>query len=177
MLDINRGAGMSREREEMPEKINPAFMEASRSDFRPEPHNISSDKPKGRKGRWGLLFIVIAFLGGYWLGDWLGVLPWSTFPKIDGDRTQAVFLNNGLIYFGHLKNVNRSYLALENGYYIIQNQADPKQQQQPNFTLVKIEDEVYKPDSIMYIAKAQISFWENLADDSPVIKTIKQAGK
>lgn len=96
----------------------------------------------------------------------------------DKDRFQAVFLTNGQVYFGKLKNTGGAYLTLDDVYYI---QANPQQagQQpsaspQPNLTLVKLGDEIHGPERRMEIASSQVVFWEDLKNDSKVVDAIKK---
>ena len=43
---------------------------------------------------------------------------------IDSDKTQAVFLTNGQVYFGDIQNIQSDHLELKNIYYLsVQNQS------------------------------------------------------
>ena len=42
-------------------------------------------------------------------------------------------------------------------------------------SLAKMGNELHGPDDSMSIAKDQVLFWENLKDDSKVVKAIKDA--
>ena len=94
---------------------------------------------------------------------------------MDKDKWQVVFLNNGQVYFGHLKNLRRDYVSLENIYYLRAAQSlQPSQQNSQQINLVKLGDEIHGPEDTLYISKNQISFWENLRKDSQVVRIIKQ---
>lgn len=121
-----------------------------------------------------------------WLGLLLGLLlVWklwaiagvslpNSFPYIDKNKWQAVFLNNGQAYFGHLKNLKQDYVSLENVYYLkVAQPTQPTQAGSQQFNLVKVENDLHGPEDILYIQKSQISFWENLREDSPVVSSIK----
>jgi|SRR3989344_1338360 len=113
---------------------------------------------------WLILLLALAVL--WKLAVWGGFLPSLTFPAVDKNKVQAVFLNNGQVYFGQLRELNKTYVVLENVYYLRQDQ------QQPN--LVKLGNEIHGPEDTMYIPKEQIIFWEDMRDDSPVVQAIKQ---
>ncbi|OGY64400.1 MAG: hypothetical protein A3B92_02625 [Candidatus Harrisonbacteria bacterium RIFCSPHIGHO2_02_FULL_42_16] len=118
---------------------------------------------------WLALLIILALV--WKLLVFFNVLPSSTFPKVDREKWQAVFLNNGQSYFGHLQEVNREYAILKDIYYLRvpdQQSAEP----QSNINLVKLGSELHGPEDIMYIPKNQISFWENMRADSAVVKVI-----
>lgn len=92
-------------------------------------------------------------------------------------QMQAVFLNGGQVYFGHINSVNDKYLRMSDIYYLRVNQ-----QVQPNqsttattasdISLVKLGCELHGPDDQMIIKQAQVIFWENLKDDGQVAKAV-----
>lgn len=93
------------------------------------------------------------------------------------DAYQAVFLNNGQVYFGKLHNINRDYVILTDIYYLqVNQQVQPEQgdneQQQPQVTLTKLGNELHGPEDAMFIDRDKIVFWENLKNDSQVVQKI-----
>ena len=111
-----------------------------------------------------------------------GLLLWSkAAPGITPrtDRYQAVFLDNGQVFFGKLQNTNGTYLKLENAYYTkkqdIPADATPEQKAavENNVSLVKVGDEVYGPEGEMAIRSEQVLFWQDLATESKVAKAIE----
>jgi len=99
----------------------------------------------------------------------------------NSQKYMAVTLDNGLIYFGNLKNKTSQYVTLENAYFAQQNAEwvkpeDRKKDQeynQPQYLLTKVGDtEVYGPDSTMKINRDHILLIQDLKPDSQVIKTI-----
>lgn len=97
------------------------------------------------------------------------------------NKVQAVFLTNGQVYFGNVKEISPKYIDLENIYYLSTQQSQPNNQssnnsnnQQNNFSLVKLGCELHGPYDQMVISTSQVSFWENLRDDGQVVKAIKQ---
>ena len=96
--------------------------------------------------------------------------------KLPGQRYQAVFLSNNQVYFGkfHYPWLG-STAKLTDIYYLQVNQSLQQQKtdgQQSDMKLVKFGSEIHGPQDKMIIPKNQILFWENLKDDSLVVKTI-----
>lgn len=93
----------------------------------------------------------------------------------DEKKYQAVFLTNGQVYFGKLKDLGSAYVTLEDVYYIQQAQGgqtpNPNNQ---NLSLVQLGKEIHGPEKQMQIASSQIIFWENLKDDGKVVDAIKK---
>lgn len=93
------------------------------------------------------------------------------------DRMQAVFLNGGQVYFGHIKALNNKYVGLTDIYYLrVSQQVQPKQgeQSQQDISLVKLGCELHGPQDQMLINRDQIVFWENLKDDGQVAKAVAE---
>jgi hypothetical protein len=120
--------------------------------------------------------ITVVLLVGWWL--WSGT---GNVQQPRGDRYQAVFLDNGQVFFGKLKNVKGEYLVLENAYYTkkqdVPENATPEQKAaiENNISLAKVGSEVYGPETSMSIRSEQVIFWQNLKDDSKVSNAIKNA--
>jgi hypothetical protein len=97
---------------------------------------------------------------------------------VDQDRTQAVFLTNGQVYFGKVKAINNQYLDLTDIYYLnsqSQTGSENSQEQAPtSFSLVKLGCELHGPTDQMVINRDQVSFWENLGTDGKVSKAIQE---
>ncbi|MDP3729727.1 MAG: hypothetical protein Q8R26_03220 [bacterium] len=117
-----------------------------------------------------LLFVVVIVLAGKIL-MYFHVLPSNSFPSVDANKWQTVFLQNGQAYFGHLKEVNRSYVTLSSVYYLQNNTAIKGKD---SFVIQKHGNEIHAPENTMYIPKAQILFWENISADSGVLSAIVQ---
>lgn len=91
---------------------------------------------------------------------------------IDPSKYQAVFLNNGQVYFGHIQSLSGTYLRMTNIYYLTQNGDSSKAS---NYTLVKLGcQQIHDPYDQMVINRDQVTFWENLQDDGKVASSIKQ---
>jgi hypothetical protein len=92
------------------------------------------------------------------------------------DSYQAVFLNNGQVYFGNIVELTNEYVVLEEPYSIKlqQKQTDAEGETvQSEVKLLSIKDEFYKPDGYMLIKKSEILFIEELQDSSQIIDIIE----
>ncbi len=97
----------------------------------------------------------------------------------EDDRYQAVFLTNNQVYFGKLSRIGAQYVTLEDVYYI-QNNPQGNQQQSPGpspgpqLSLVQLGNEIHGPERYMQINADQVIFWEDLKNDSRVVKAINE---
>jgi hypothetical protein len=88
---------------------------------------------------------------------------------VNTSQYQAVFLNNGQVYFGNIQNLTSGYLRLTNVYYLTQ-----AGENNSNYTLVKLGcQQIHNPSDAMVINRAQVTFWENIENDGKVVKSIK----
>jgi hypothetical protein len=72
--------------------------------------------------------------------------------SIDASSFQAVFLQGGQVYYGHLTFQSSGDYKLTDVYYL-----------QGSLTnLIKLGNETHKPQDAMFIPKTSVSFWENL---------------
>ena len=98
--------------------------------------------------------------------------------EVSLDDYQAVFLDNGQVYFGKVVNPHSDYVLLKDIYYIQLKQGLQSQQEDgttapPDITLIKLGKELHGPQDEMYITKEHVLFIENLKDDSKVLQAIK----
>jgi hypothetical protein len=99
---------------------------------------------------------------------------------VDTAKYQAVFLNNGQVYFGRIASLNTKYVDLVGVYYLTQNTttAGGQQQASGDYTLVKLGcQQIHNPDDRMLINRDQVTFWENLNKDGKVAKSIEEFKK
>jgi len=90
---------------------------------------------------------------------------------VDGSKYQAVFLNNGQVYFGNIKSLNSQYVRMSNIYYLTQSGDSSSS----NYSLVKLGcQQIHDPLDQMVINRSQVTFWENLNADGKVVKSIAQ---
>lgn len=103
------------------------------------------------------------------------------FKLVKNDKYQAVFLNNGQVYFGNIKNMDSKNLVLSNIYYLTQNTTTGSNGQQTadgNYTLVKLGcQQIHDPYDQMVINRDQVTFWENLQDKGSVVSKINEFKK
>lgn len=97
---------------------------------------------------------------------------------IDKSKFQAVFLSNGQVYFGKLDSLKGDYLELSNVYYLqVQQSVQPAKEEnaadKSQVSLTKLGKELHGPTDKMNIKADQVLFWEDLKDDSTVVKAIK----
>ena len=94
----------------------------------------------------------------------------------DSSKWQAVFLSDGQVYFGKLRNYNNRFATLDQVYYLkfsegLQ-QARANGEASPQLNLIKLGGEAHGPEGKMYIARDKIMFVENLRDNSKVAQAI-----
>lgn len=130
--------------------------------------------------------VVISF--GVQYGMASGKLTGSTAGTSQNLKTNdssyyAVFLTNEQVYFGHLSNVNDQFITIKDIYYLQIDQAlqstDESKKVDANaegskLALVKLGQEFHGPKDEMVINRDSISFYEELKDDSRVVKTIAE---
>lgn len=89
---------------------------------------------------------------------------------------QAVFLNNGQVYFGNIKQLNNNYVRMTNIYYLTQNSGSSSSSSSSNdYSLVKLGcQQIHDPLDEMVINRSQVTFWENLNAGGKVVTSIKQ---
>lgn len=96
---------------------------------------------------------------------------------------QAVFLNNGQVYFGHISTVGNKTVDLQNIYYLQTSGGANGDTQAAastsatNVSLVKLGCELHAPYDRMLINSDQVIFWENLQDSSQVVQAIAKYKK
>ena len=95
-----------------------------------------------------------------------------------GRSYQAVFLNNGQVYFGKLSNARGQYPVLREVYYLQVTQApqpiQPGEQPPTNINVVKLGGELHGPTDEMRINRDAVLFIEDMKSDSRVAQAIEQ---
>jgi hypothetical protein len=94
---------------------------------------------------------------------------------------QAVFLNNGQVYFGKIKKMSRGSMVLADVYYLqvtqpLQQQPpnEEQSQEEPQINLVKMGSEIHGPADRMVIPKTSVAFWEDIRNDGTVAQAIDE---
>jgi len=133
-----------------------------------------------------IAIIIVALLGG---AGYVGlkkvkneVKEKATTQTTDANKYQAVFLTNGQVYFGKLKDDGGNYVKLTDIYYLQakDQQVQPKDAaaaDQSNLTLIKLGKELHAPADEMNISRTQVLFWENINDDGKVKQAIDEYKK
>ncbi len=144
----------------------------------PAPTHQPARQGRGRKKLWLAVAIALLIVG---LMICMYLWKGAGMKEPASDRYQAVFMNNGQVFFGKLKNVNGTYLKLERAFYTKKQDVpatatdEQKKAIENNISLVKVGDEVYGPENIMMIRSDQVLFWQDLKGDSKVAKAIDDA--
>lgn len=110
-------------------------------------------------------------------------LAYSTRPTlqakyVESSKLQAVFLNNGQVYFGNIQTLNKDYLVMTNIFYLQNSTASTQDKNaSTQVSLVKLGCELHMPYDSMVINTAQVTFWENVKDDGQVAKAASEFNK
>lgn len=139
---------------------------------------------KSNKWPWIIIIVMLLLLGlgVFLLRDKLfsgeGEVQGVSTQK--GSGYQAVFLDNGQVYFGKLSDVDSPYVILKDIYYLqvtqppLQGSQSGQQQQEPKISLVKLGDELHGPVDEMRINRDQIIFYEDMKESAKVVQAIKE---
>lgn len=122
--------------------------------------------------------IVTALVVITYLGSRLAASTGAS-GAVKGKQYQALFLTNGQVYFGHLKQADSSYVKLTDIYYLqVQQTVQPKDNNaakdaNQQVSLAKLGNELHGPEDSMFVSRDQVLFWENLKTDGKVAAAIK----
>ncbi len=103
--------------------------------------------------------------------------PVNESKYIKDNQFQAITLTNGQAYFGRITNLNAEFVRIGDVFYLRQNQNLQSQKPNPstsNLSLVKLGCELHGPDDEIVIGRDQLVLWENLKNDSAVVKKIAE---
>lgn len=100
---------------------------------------------------------------------------------VDKSKYQAVFLNNGQVYFGKLSGWGGGQPTLTDVYYFQADTTttpaegdDSQVDATSTQTLVKLGEEIHKPSDKLILNRDSILFVENIEDDGQVVEAIKK---
>ncbi|MBI5369638.1 hypothetical protein HZA85_00370 [Candidatus Uhrbacteria bacterium] len=130
-----------------------------------------SSEGKNRTGLWMALFvIVILIVAGaiWWFTGGRGI---GAIQSTKSESYQAVFLDNGQVYFGRLTTQKDGFDTLTEVFYL--QTGSVELDQQGNLQLTKLGNEAHGPKDEMKINREHILFIENMKDDSKVASAIK----
>ena len=125
--------------------------------------------------------VVLLLASGFFLYQKSGFSQ-SAGPQFTENSYQAVFLSNGQVYFGKIKETNQQFTTLSDTYYLVR--GEPIQAQEPTeegeaqqqiaFGLRKLgESETHAPIDEMRINRDHVLFIEELKGEGPVVQAIK----
>jgi len=129
-------------------------------------------EPKKRRPLAWIFFValLVIVLGGLWY--FLFANPDSTGDvTISSGEYQAVFLDNGQVYFGKLERSRGDFYLLSDVFYL---QSGVSVDQATNLALTKLGSEAHGPEDYMQINKEHILFIEDMKSDSKVVQAIQQ---
>lgn len=136
---------------------------------------IGSKAQKPSFPTWAWFVVLVIVLAG--LGAWFyfgGESDMSS-PSVElteevmDEVYQAVFLDNGQVYFGSLERGTRGFFTLSDVFYL---QSGVAIDQSSNVALAKLGNEAHGPEDEMEINVDHILFIENMRSDSPVVQAI-----
>lgn len=96
----------------------------------------------------------------------------------------AVHLNNGQVYFGHIANISRDIITLNEVYYVEKYQTgDRTVSESKNFAVEQAPKEIYQlikrgdekslaTDHTLYVNRSAVLFWEKLSVDADIVASI-----
>ena len=128
--------------------------------------------------RKAILLIVIILIAVAGVSLYKEGTSWWADRTIKTNEYQAIFLTNNQVYFGKISGITKQYVKIKNIYYLqVPQQAQGSSSGSTTSTtqpsLVKLGSEIHGPEDIMYIARNQVLFWENLKNDGKVAQAIK----
>ncbi len=91
--------------------------------------------------------------------------------EIASGEYQAVFLDNGQVYFGKLSDTNKEFHTLTDVYYLQTGAIGLDATS--SLSLTKLGNEAHGPEDEMRINKTHILFIEDMKEDSKVVGAIK----
>lgn len=125
-----------------------------------------------------VLSVVLVVFVGFFIWSNRGFFA-SMFQAKQQDGYSAVFLTNGQVYFGKIKNEKGGYINLSNVFYLqvkqpLQGSEEQEKPAQPELKLIKLGTELHGPTDGMKINRDQVIFTESLKNESEVIKGINE---
>lgn len=131
-------------------------------------------KKRGSPWLWVVLVLIVILVGGVWYvmqnksdaGDTDSQLTIAT------GEFQAVFLDNGQVYFGKLERSRSDFYLLTDVFYLQSGAAGIDQTS--NLSLTKLGSEAHGPEDKMELNVEHILFIEDMKQDSKVVNAIRE---
>ncbi len=131
-------------------------------------------KSSGASWKWGISLMGIVLVLGIWYLV-SGILKQTKDPGFvtDSTRYQAVFLDNGQVYFGHL-NHGEEFFRLTDVFYLQyrQNPQTGDAAADADVSIIKLGNEVHGPQDWMDVNVEHVLFVEELKPESRVASAI-----
>lgn len=158
--------------------------------YRPPAFGHQNNSEAAKTKPW-VIIIVVLVLAGLAAGAWwyfkmrspngdnpLGDLQDDAATndvQVQSGAYQAVFLDNGQVYFGELGSRRDGFYRLSSVYYM-KYRSNPQagDAAASDVELVKLGSEVHAPDDFMDINETHVLFIEDLRSDSKVAKAIAE---
>ncbi len=139
-------------------------------------HIMKKKKSKFRPGLKSLLtaVLLLVIIGSSWI-----FYSTNIASSLDSNKYQAVFLEDGQVYFGKLKIGSNGYMKLTNVFYL-QTKTDninTEKNDGTNLDLIKLGNEVHGPSDEMMINKDKVLYFENLESNGKVSDAINRYTK
>lgn len=129
-------------------------------------------KSKLSNWTWVIALVLIAVIGGAWYYSSSGSSSDDrNIVEIGTGEYQAVFLDNGQVYFGKLERSRSDFYTLTDVFYL---QSGIAVEQESNLSLTKLGSEAHGPEDRMEINKDHILFIEDMKNDSKVVQAIQE---
>lgn len=164
-----------------PASSRPSVVSPSSASPEHKPEKERKNRSAAPGGRWMQLLSLVVLVGIAVLLISIAIsFNRTTSNKeasyVDTGKYQAVFLNNGQVYFGNISNLTDKYIDLKNIYYLTQASGGSNSSSSSNdYSLVKLGcQQIHDPTDEMIINRDQVTFWENLNSSGKVVSSIKQ---
>lgn len=140
--------------------------------------NTSCCNQKTRHCRWIWIVLILVVICAHIV--W-GSYNWRrrSAPRVDKNLYQVVLLSNDQAFFGKLHNEYGRAPYLTDVYYLKPNTQGATDangrllNSQETYNVIKRGGEIHAPTDTLYLNAANILYWENIGEDSLVMKGIK----
>lgn len=136
------------------------------------PMGQGDEKKPSSPWLWMIIVAVIIFAAGIWWFTQGRGLGTRSIGDIATGEYQAVFLDNGQVYFGKLKLSKGDFYQLTDVFYL--QTGSIGLDQTSNLQLTKLGGEAHGPEDKMQINKEHILFIEDMTAESKVAKAIEE---
>ncbi|MCA9343896.1 hypothetical protein KC947_03015 [Candidatus Saccharibacteria bacterium] len=156
---------------------------STKTQVRQEPARsaITAEAPvkKNKLLTYGLAVVLVVVLGaGVFFGKQYLSTKNNTLAGVDSSKIQALFLANGQVYFGRISLSDKNTIRISDIYYLqvaqkVQPDNGDNKEANAEPQLIKLGEELHGPEDTMFINRDQVTFWENLKDNSKVVEAIR----